>query len=334
MERKLASIRKIKKINAIDDADNIEMVTIDGWNCVSKKGDFNTGELCVYFEIDSFLPIKPEFEFLRKSSYRKMGDQEGFRLKTIKLRGIVSQGLVLPLSILNDDKQYFDGDDVTEVLGVTKFEPPIPAQLVGKVKGNFPSFLHKTDQERIQNIWDHIKDIPDFFEITTKLDGTSCTYYYLDGKFGVCSRNLELEESEDNTLWKIAREKNIEELLRSFGKNIALQGEVIGEGIQKNPEKLKGQDFYLFDIWLIDSQRYLLPAERLTIWDTFFKEIKHVPRVDFMYCLDTLNTMEEILNLADGPSLNSPIREGIVFKSLQRNISFKIISNKYLLESD
>jgi RNA ligase (TIGR02306 family) len=223
-KRKLASIRKISDVLPIEGADNIELVKVDGWQCVTKKGEFKVDDPCVYFEIDSFLPIRPEFEFLRKSSYKKMGDKEGFRLKTIRLRGQISQGLALQIRSVFPDAipswttimlRYKEGD-VTEVLGVIKYDPPIPAQLAGICKGNFPSFIRKTDQERVQNIWDKIKDSKESFEVAVKLDGTSCTYYLNDGVFGVCSRNLELIETEGNTLWRLARELRIEEILRKY----------------------------------------------------------------------------------------------------------------------
>lgn len=337
MERKLATIRFIKDVQPIEDADNIEKLEIDGWTCVAKKDQFTKGQLCVYFEIDSFLPVSPEFEFLRKTSFRKMADREGFRLKTVKFRGVLSQGLALPLSILDDIKnlkennKYKYGDDVTEELGVIKYEPPISAELQGIAKGLFPSFISKTDQERVQNIWDVIKDKKESFEISIKLDGSSCTYYYHNGDFGVCSRNLEILESETNTLWQIARRYQIEELLRSYGNNIAIQGEIIGEGVQKNPEKLRGQDFYLFDIWCINERRYFKPLERRDIHKNFLSDLKHVPIIETEASLRGFNSIDDILATADGPSINNPVREGIVFRSNNSGLTFKVISNQYLL---
>jgi RNA ligase (TIGR02306 family) len=353
-KRKLASIRKIASIEPIEGADNIELVKIDGWQCITKKGEFTPGNFCVYFEIDSFLPIRPEFEFLRKSSYKKMGDKEGFRLRTIRLRGQLSQGLAMPIVSFKEENraywavrvqrimatQEFDCFDVTESLGIEKYDPPIPAQLAGVCKGNFPSFIRKTDQERIQNLWHKIKDCDEDFEVTIKLDGSSCTYYLNDGVFGVCSRNMELKESEGNTFWNVARKNNVEEALRSYGKNIALQGEVIGEGIQGNPEKLKGHEFYLFDIWDIGKQEYLNPAERAVLWSMNFKDkgICWCPYTDeyriFSVKLSDFENINELLEYANGKSLNSDIREGIVFKSMDSKLSFKVISNQYLLEKD
>jgi hypothetical protein len=215
MERKLASIQRIGKVLPIEGADAIEIVTVNSWKVVSKKGEFKEGDLCVYFEIDSFLPMEKDFEFLRKSSYKKMGDLEGFRLKTIKLRGQVSQGLCLPLSILEKEDEmkigiskqpwgdqlqlgpYDDaivieeGADVTEYMCVLKYEPPIPAELSGKVKGGFPGFIRKTDEERIQNMTKEYDSMRDkHYYVTEKLDGSSATYYFRDGVFGVCSKAL------------------------------------------------------------------------------------------------------------------------------------------------
>ena len=191
----------------------MRLAIVDGWKVVvAKNVGHKVGDLVVYCEIDSFLPIKEEFEFLRKSSYKKMGDQEGFRLKTIKLRGQVSQGLILPLNVLKtteiiqtkitkqvwgnqielfaeDGTPMVDiGDDVTEVLGIVKYEPPIPAELAGKVKGLFPSFLRKTDEERVQNLaleYETYKNSNHQFYVTEKLDGSSATFYFKDGVFGV-----------------------------------------------------------------------------------------------------------------------------------------------------
>ena len=205
MERKLASIKKITNIQPIEGADMIELASVGGWNVVvAKNVNHKVGDLVIYCEIDSFLPIKEEFEFLRKSSYKKMDEQEGFRLKTMKLRGQLSQGLILPISILNPPGtniyvESFEGLDVTEMLGIVKYEPPIPTQLAGKVVGGFPSFIQKTDEERIQNLsneYEHYKTNHKFF-VTEKLDGTSMTVYLNEGKFGVCSRNWELEKDEE-----------------------------------------------------------------------------------------------------------------------------------------
>jgi RNA ligase (TIGR02306 family) len=315
------------------------LAIVDGWKVVvAKNVNHKVGDLVVYCEIDSFLPIKEEFEFLRKGSYKKMVDgTEGFRLRTIKLRGQVSQGLILPISVLYDNRDLsaFDeltvGEDVTSILGIVKYEPPIPAELAGKVKGLFPSFLRKTDEERIQNLSGEIETWKNkTFYITEKLDGSSATFYYKDGEFGVCSRNLELLETEDNTFWKVARQLDLENKMKDFDVNISLQGELIGEGIQGNPYKIKGQTVKFFNLFDIDLQEY----HSLSMFETVVKnrfKLETVPVLERHFQLP--KTVEDILKYADGKSeLNRTFdREGVVIRSLDRKVSFKAISNKFLL---
>ena len=332
--RKLASIRKISHIQSIPGADMIELAIVDGWKVVvAKNVGHKVGDMVVYCEIDSFLPIKEEFEFLRKSSYKKMSDgTEGFRLRTIKLKGQVSQGLILPLKDLQlPNKDLIEvGMDVTKELGIIKYEPPIPAELSGKVKGLFPSFLRKTDEERIQNLSDEYENLKQHkFYVTEKLDGSSATFYSKHGVFGVCSRNLELLETEGNTFWKVARELKLEEWLTSQDVNYSIQGELIGESIQGNPYKIKGQTVGFFNAFNIDTQEYLGLEEFEKLISSM--GLKSVPILDREFTLP--DTIDELLTYADEKSvLNSNFdREGVVIRSLDRKISFKVISNKFLL---
>ena len=343
MMRKLATIRKIDALRAIPDADAIECAVIGGWTAVVKKGEFEAGDLAVYCEIDSWIPhaLAP---FLSKGKEPRVFDGiAGERLRTMKLRGQLSQGLLLPFAIMKpffDDILFTEGVDVSELLGIVKYEAPIPAQLAGEVKGMFPGWIQKTDQERIQNLkeeLDYWLREQHVWEVTEKLDGSSMTVFLRDGEFGVCSRNLELKPSETNSLWKVAIRNELELKLRRADRNLALQGELIGEGIQGNPYKQKGQEFFLFDIYDIDTSKYLTPAER----NAFVEEhdIKHVPVLAFGAELwDTLgiNSIDEILQFAEGKSVMGMIgceREGLVFKSKAMQCSFKAISNKFLLKS-
>jgi len=341
MERKLATIRRIDDIQPIEGADMIELATVGGWKVVvAKNVNHKVGDLVVYCEIDSFLPIEPEFEFLRKSSYKKMADgTEGFRLKTIKLRGQVSQGLILPLkdaynvfkrNTPNMDMDWFEGLEVTEMLNIVKYEPPVPAQLAGQVKGLFPSFLKKTDEERIQNLTREFEGYKnEVFYVTEKLDGSSVTYYVKDGVFGVCSRNLDLLEDENNSMWKFAITSGLKELLLALNRNIAVQGEIIGEGIQGNPYKIIGQTVRLFNGFDIDNHEYLSLDDLLKL--SKWLEVKTVPMLDLEFRLP--DTIDELLSYADSKSvLNEKFdREGVVIRSHDRKISFKVISNKFLL---
>ena len=343
MERKLATVRKISDIQPIEGADMIELAIVDGWKVVvAKNVGHKVDDMVIYCEIDSFLPICEEFEFLRKTSFKKMGDQEGFRLKTIKLRGQVSQGLILPLDVLlkhgvssDDVSSYFEGLDVTEMLNIVKYEPPIPAELSGKAKGLFPSFIRKTDEERVQNL---ASDYEKYraqnklgmkFYITEKLDGSSATFYLKDEVFSVCSRNLELIETEGNTFWKVARELELEDKLKTIGFNVCLQGELIGEGIQGNPYKIKGQTVRFFNGFNIDTQENIPFLEFTEITQKL--GLKTVPILDFDFDLPT--SIDDMLEIAESPSnLNTNFgREGVVVRSYDRTISFKAISNQFLL---
>jgi RNA ligase (TIGR02306 family) len=343
MERKLASIRQVSEIKPIEGADAIELAIVDGWNVVvAKNVSHKVGDYVVYCEIDSFLPIKPEFEFLRKSSYKKMGDQEGFRLKTIKLRGQISQGLILPLDEVipfPNNLDYMEvGKDVTELLGIVKYEPPIPAELAGKVKGLFPSFIRKTDEERIQNLVSEYENwkvqSQHQFYVTEKLDGSSATFYYKDGVFGVCSRNLELLETEGNTFWKVTRELDLENKMKEYGKNISLQGELIGEGIQGNPYKIKGQTVKFFTGYDIDNQKRINFVNLVVLLQSM--GLEYVPVLNQEYGFVLPETVEEILKYSEGKSVLNPNteREGVVVRSMDGTISFKAISNKFLLKND
>ena len=336
MERKLASIRKILDLKPIEGADNIELAIVDGWQVVvAKNVEHKVGDFIVYCEIDSFLPIKEEFEFLRKSSYKKMGEVEGFRLRTAKMMGQISQGLILPISVLGSEISLEEGMDVTEMLGIVKYEPPIPAELAGKVKGIFPSFIHKTDEIRVQNIPDEYKtyiELNDNFYITEKLDGSSATFYINNGEFGVCSRNLELLETEGNTFWKVARELDLENKMRAKNKNFAIQGELIGEGIQGNPYKIKGHTVRFFTAFDIDTQKRFNYADFVIFMA--WNQLEVVPLLSIRNRTDLPKTIDELLKFAEGKSsLNEKTeREGIVIRTSDNVISFKAISNKFLLK--
>jgi RNA ligase (TIGR02306 family) len=338
--RKLASIRKIIDLTPIEGADKIELATIDGWKVVvAKDVNHKVGDLIVYCEVDSFLPIREEFEFLRKTSFKKMGDQEGFRLKTIRLRGQISQGLIVPLDVLlkhgvsSDD--VFEGLDVTGMLDIVKYEPPVPAELSGKVKGLFPSFIRKTDEERVQNLSSEYEKyraknkLGMKFYVTEKLDGSSSTFYVKDGEFGVCSRNLELLETDGNTFWKVARELNLENKMKSLGKNISIQAELIGESVQGNPYKIKGQTVRFFNGFNIDTQENIPFLEFVELTQKL--GLKTVPILEFDF--DLPNSIDNMLEYAESPSiLNTNFsREGVVVRSYDRTISFKSISNQFLL---
>src|SRR3954468_14458051 len=222
--RTLASIQTVNGVEPIPNADAIEKIRVLGWWVVVKKGEHRAGDPVVYCEIDSLLPERPEFEFLRASSFKPaQTDPEGgvvlpagFRVKTVKLRGQVSQGICFPLSVLPPGAPTEEGADVTELLGVRKWEPPLPVGMGGKVKGGFPGFLPKTDETRVQVLESVLeRHRGKTFAVTEKLDGTSFTAFIREGVFGVCSRNLWMDETdESNLLVRVARRLKLEERLR------------------------------------------------------------------------------------------------------------------------
>ena len=332
--RQLASIRTVRDIQPIEGADVIVATQVDGWKCITKKGEFNIGDMGVYFEIDSFVLASDErYSFLSKQ-FINFENQLGARIRTIKLKGKIAQGLMLPLRLFPEIIRPEVGMDVTEILGVQKWEPHIPAQLAGEVTGPIRGRVSKSDQERIQNLIDAIPTeiAGQTFEQTVKLDGSSMTVICDGGEIAVASRNWELRETEGNTLWKVARKNNLVEAMEKLGRNIALQGEIIGEGIQGNNEGLKGQDFYLYNIWNLDTKFYVSPAERneiVTQLESFGATIKHVPVLDTITFSKDV-TVEDILAMADGKSLFAPNREGLVFKRADGKFSFKAISNWYI----
>jgi RNA ligase (TIGR02306 family) len=336
--RKLASIRTIDELTPIDDADTIECATVGGWRTVVKKGEFKVGQLAVYFEIDSWIP-KTVAPFLCKGkTYEGI---EGARLKTVRLRGQLSQGLLLPLQGLIDPlalefgaTSLTDGFDLTEDLGIKLWEPPPPKQqgfTGGKPKGNFPAFLRKTDQERIQNLKRELQRWQgERWEITEKLDGTSFTAYRHNGEVGVCSRNFELKADEaigcfPGLYWQVANDLQLLDLIPD---GYAVQGEIIGPGIQGNKYKLDRPQLFVFDVFSIAEQRYLAPEHR-RLWCAV-RGLQHVPVLgpDAI----TPPSIDEVVAFAEGKSQLADVeREGLVFKHVSQPLSYKAISNAWLL---
>jgi RNA ligase (TIGR02306 family) len=334
--RKLASIQRIKELEPIEGADAIEKATVLGWQLVVKKNEFKVGDLAVYCEIDCLMPDKPEFEFLKP---------RGMRVRTIRLRGQVSQGICFPLSILPPDFDISEDNDCTGVLGIEKYEPPIPACLSGIAKGRFPSFIPKTDETRVQVLQKLLdKYRGEKCYITEKVDGSSGTFYINNGEFGVCSRNLELLEDTENSFWKVARQMDIEGKIRSLKGNFALQGEVIGEGIQDNKLHLKGQTIRFFNAFDIDKFEFLQFEKFVELFEKL--HLPTVPIITKDYELS--NNIEEIIKMATIKSTICPDvwAEGIVIRPLNEKIdlllsnenfnngrvSFKAINPEFLLK--
>lgn len=339
-ERKLATIRKISAIEAIEGADAIEVAVVDGWKVVVKKGEFSAGSLAIYLEIDSWVPTELAPFLSKDKEPRVFEGVKGERLRTVKLRGQLSQGLLLGLTALADnsniESMVKEGEDVTQELCIIKWEKPMNAQLAGMARGNFPALVPKTDQERIQNIVKQFNNEyqDDDWSITEKLDGSSCTFYLdAEGVFHVCSRNLDLKEDEVNSFWKVARKYDVEGVMRrNTMLGMAIQGEMIGEGIQGNSYK-RQLDFYVYDMYNTSTGRYLLPIQLKAACERL--GLNHVPILAESISL-VGESIAEILEQAEGKSqLNTCQREGLVFKSNSVDYrSFKAISNSWLLKNE
>lgn len=393
--RKMASIQKIVAINPIPGADAIERVSILGWDVVSQKGIHTVGDLVIYYELDSWLSADDPRYASFEERFGMWGEKRGMRLRSIKLRKQLSQGLIMSLKEFPEIKNPKEGDDVTEILKIEKWESLSEANSNnGGAQGAktagakpWPSFLRKTDQERIQN---YLHAIPDFmkctFEASIKLDGSSMTVFNLEQdspyfesalteieeralrrapwykklifkfkkKFGlykkptsiqgVCSRNIQLDIDGDNHFSAYVRENGILQKLKNLGSSIAIQGELIGPAIQDNFEKCVANEFYVYDIFDINKQEYLMPANSQAV--TGILEQNYVPiiskNLDLRYIPGLVSgeteprvIMDAILKFAEGEGLRKGVkREGVVFKSNIGPHSFKAVSNSYLLAKE
>lgn len=340
--RKLASIQRIDKIQPIELADTICCATVLGWQLVCKKSEVNEGDLVVYCEIDSLLPDIPLFEEIKKITSGTM------RIRTVRMRGQVSQGICFPVSIVENfgllPEDMVIGQDVTEAMGITKYEDVLPAELLGKSKGYMPSRIPKSDLYRVQTI----QEVLNKYEGTVcyeteKLDGESITFYLIDGVFGVCSKVVDFIESDDCLHWRIAKQFNIEEKLRLYsqtkganlGYNYSMQGEIVGEGIKKNKYKIKGQKVFLYNMFNIDRHCYLNYDE--FVLATTVLNMERVPVINDRLVLP--KDINELVALSNGRSaIYDTKREGIVITPLVEindiigRITFKVISPEFLIK--
>ncbi|HEY1011629.1 MAG TPA: RNA ligase (ATP), partial [Herpetosiphonaceae bacterium] len=334
------SVQRVLGLEPIPNADAIELARINGWQCVVKKGEFAVGDLGVYFEIDAVPPDTPPFQFLwqpKEPAGEPVARPAKFRIRTIKLRGALSQGLLMPPHLF-DLPDAAEGDDLTAALDVGKYEPPQPLIGNGEIRGLFPRHVPKTDEIRVQSVpqvLDEIAGLP--YVCTLKYDGSSATFCLDpdDGSLHVCSRNFSIREGE-NTLWRLARELEIEAALRRRPE-LAIQGEVCGPGIQKNRLDLRRIELFVFSLYDSVARRYLSDGElRAFCQDNGLQAVALADSGPaFGYDLPAL------LALAEGkyPGTANE-REGIVIRpasetvseALGGRLSFKAISNRFLLK--
>lgn len=342
--RRLATVETIVDLAPIPGADNIVRARVRGWDLVTRRGEFAVGDLCVYFEVDTMVEVAdPRFEFLTPRGVRTDVDGAyGHVLRTVKLRGQYSQGLALPLSQFPELAGTTPGTDVTDVLPVIKWEPPVPAEISGQVRGGLPGWISKTDEERIQNIGQILTaDVSDW-EATEKIDGTSMTAYVdpSGDVEGVAGRTWDLVESDKSTLWRLARELDLHGLLSHQypGLRAAVQGEAFGEGIQANPLRIRGQRFAAFNL-LVDGQ--VVPRAQ---WPDWLLGLSVPVHTDLGYPATVEQALGDVEKLTSLVTAGRPA-EGIVWRARHvtsvtcsdgsvLRASWKVISNRYLLKGD
>jgi RNA ligase (TIGR02306 family) len=380
--RKLATVATVLNLIPIEWADSIELAQIRGWKVVTKKG-MKVGDLCIYLEVGSVCPdgipeefqeemktlikqlskqpkypekeiiqnrieeisklnTRPEFEFLR---------QKKFLIRSTKIREVNSQGIIFPLTILKgvDLTTLYDGMDVTEMLGITQYIEPEPADLSGDVKGEFPYNQLTSDEERIENLVDAYSKLKEYnYIVTEKLEGSSANFFIDNNEFGVCSRETNLFESEKNSFWKVARKLDIESKMRNYAKkhglkNFNIQGELVGEGIQKNIYNLKGQTVRLFAGFNIDTQLYFEYEKFIEMVNEMNLETVPIVFTNFKLPENPDELLESVDNFKTvfGNKVGKFIAEGWVFvaintdltSTLERSnfgrLSFKVKSRTY-----
>lgn len=342
--RKLASVQRITNIQSIPGKNRIALATVLGWKVIINKADFNVGDLCVYMQPDSVLPHKPQFEFLKSKDYR---------IKTMKMAGVYSQGICFPMNILNGNA-WIQGDDVTTIIGVKQYQPGMDNDkqvfkqqkkfnLIQKIKNKlkvkdnkFPSFIHKTDETRIQTAPWLLNDKQNQYIVTQKLDGCSGTFALVKHKFLwftkyeyiVCSRNLRLNKRDNSVYWKVSDIYLIQNALRNMIGNkewIAIQGECLAPNIQKNKYKLQYPLFKVFNV--ITPQGRMGSVQAKGFVET--RGLQFVPIIDEHFKLP--NTAQQMLDLATGQSvIGDTLREGFVVRSKDGKTSFKAVSPAFL----
>lgn len=345
--RKLASIQRIWKIEPIEGADKIELAHVLGWQCVVNKGQFQPMDVGVYFEIDSFLPIRPEFEFMRTSSYKKtdiMG--EGFKLRTMRFRGQISQGLLLPLSSFPEIPADMElGADVTELLGVRKWEIEERATTGGTVIGNLPYDIPHTDETRVQENPELIKAFAGLeYYISTKMDGSSHSIGVDENGFHVTGHNYEYKDDGSSSFYELVKARKYQEKVESFVKEnglstLTIQGELCAPGIQQNRLRLTKPEWYVFTVR--ENGKRVGLKRMMEICEALGME--YVPIEEIGIDLPSkYPTVESLLDRADGEYPKGGKKEGIVIRPtepvycqlISASLSMKVVSNKYLLKNE
>ena len=382
MSRKLASVQTIKAIKPIEGADRIETVQVLNWNCVAKKGEYQVGDKVIYFEIDSLLPDIPAFEFLKGSSWSQKLNK--YKISTHKFRNQISQGLVIPLKqiyelltqlgvyereeclpVIFDDElrilakenipDNLEGYDLTEILGIEKYEPPVSNGPLGDIIYH-EWYVPKTDEERIQVCAEdvlpkYVESEQDDWYVSIKLDGTSCTAGLFDDTFLIGGRN-QFYKDENMYTTTVKKYGDLEEKLKKHlndtGEYIVFQGELCGPGIQGNKLGLTEKEWFIFNVFVsktgtYDSYTKVDLDTMIDICADFNLRIVPIVATQEKHIFEDLPIeviVEELLKYADTfkyrhyfeDASPNQIAEGLVFRKKDMTNSFKVISNKFLLK--
>jgi RNA ligase (TIGR02306 family) len=343
-ERSLATVATIESLHPIEGADAILRARVRGWDTVVRLGEVAQGDAVVYFEVDSHLDTSQErFAFLAPMGLRT--NEDGFTghvVKTVRLRGQFSQGFALPLAQFPEADGFLEGDDVTEALGIIKWDPKLPDELGGTARGFLPSYVPRTSEVRIQNDAHILADsgISDWVA-TEKLDGESMTIW-TDGAddYGVSGRTIDLVEDDNNVKWKLAKTTDLLRQLRNFtdaGHRVVIQGEAYGLGIKKNPLRLDAPRFSVFSFYIdgVEMPRSVWPGW-LRMYATPIHALPFPTNSDqALLQVEGLMSRVNFTRKAEGIVWRSLTQTEIVFSDgrVQR-ASVKVVSNSYAMKND
>ena len=344
---KLATIEKIHTIIDHPNADTLSCAFVKAWPVVVKKGQFKENELIVFIQIDSIVP--------KENSYFSFMEKQHYRVWSAKFRKAPSQGLVCPLSILDGlvpmqqasdlmpDVKYpivYVGDDVTELLGITKYEKPLDVSMCGDAKGGFPTHLIPiTDEDNLLNNPETLNEfMSEECYLTVKADGSSMTIIYENGEVRVCSRRL--EQKEGTGFWKIAEKYDLPTKLKTLKMNVAIQAEACGGKIQGNPLGLSEPSMFVFNIRDLTTGK----------WDGYYELVNfcsglNIPPVQLVcepFIFDdtwTIAKLQEIANKVTYTTAKGEIKkgEGVVLRPVKpkysgilgKLLSVKILNQEY-----
>ncbi|MDX1370837.1 MAG: RNA ligase family protein [Nitrososphaeraceae archaeon] len=334
MKRALATIAKIDKIYEHPNADHLEIALIRGWQVIVLKNNYQEGERVIFFEIDSFIPTYDEFKFLEKSCLREVEGIKGYRIKTVRLRGELSQGLITKLDFLNTIKygdQWTDkpiGTDVTELLGVLNYNDLEMGDFISS-----PSYVLKREEDRVQNLtnkWDYYKKLR--YYTTEKLEGMRCSIWKIpNGEVQFGMKNKLINTSDHPFVLKM-NELGVPNVLKEMDEPLLLAGELIGPKIQGNYYKLAKHKFFAFTLYNYKDYRRKSYKEY-----SEFCFVHNIPMVPLIYF--NIRLPEDPLTLvalANGKSrINQEVmREGLIYRSIDTNDGFKVIDNEFLINND